>query len=136
MTSEAWSGSMRFLAASSWVKRLLGSWDMGGMCGETVYRNQRRRGPPGALPLEALKHRGHREPQGRAYAKLRVSVGGGEPAECRLHRHVFGIGELVDFAVGVEGEELIFSGPHFAARALFADAYELSGNAIERGKRD
>jgi hypothetical protein len=43
--SEEWALSMRFLAASSWVKRLLGSWDMGGMGGETVYRNQRGRRP-------------------------------------------------------------------------------------------
>lgn len=56
--------------------------------------------------------------------------------ECGLHCHVLSVGELVDFALGIESEELIFSSPHFAARTLFTDAYELSGDAIERGKRD
>ena len=40
------------------------------------------------------------------------------------------------FAITVEGEQWILSRPHFAAWALFADRYELSRNAIQRGERN
>jgi hypothetical protein len=44
----------------------------------------------------------------------------------------FSVCELMEFAIAVEGEELLLCGPHFAAWALFADGYELSRYAIQR----
>jgi hypothetical protein len=59
-------------------------------------------------------------------------MSGYEAAEGGLRCHVLCVCELMEFAIAVEDEELILSGPHFAAWALFTDGYELSRYAIQR----